>query len=172
MADSLHHTIGVFFHRSVFVTKQVNTGNTDVQALHQRFIGIEGSLSVEDVDFGTQHQFDAIHLSGHHVEVSEINGVASAGDAGRMLRDAEQLQAFLSPCLRHFLNGAERMATGQRMSVHIEFYVHIYIIEDLHHNTLSRSGTARLLQWLVARPSDSRAPSPSRRFAPLSLSSS
>ena len=172
MAYGLHHAIGIFFHCSVFVTKQMNAGYANVQALHQRLIGIEGSLSVENVDFGTQHQFDAIHLPRHHMEVSEINGVASAGDARRMLRDAEQLQAFLSPCLRHFLNGAERMTTGQRMGVHIEFYVHIYIIEDLHHNTLSRSGTARLLQWLVERPSDSRAPSPSRRFAPLSLSSS
>ena len=53
MADDLHHTIGVFFHCSVFVTKQVNAGYTDVQTFHQRFIGIEGSLPVKDVDFGT-----------------------------------------------------------------------------------------------------------------------
>ena len=40
-------------HRAVFVTKQVNTGNSDVQTPHQRLIGIEGSLPVKDVDFGT-----------------------------------------------------------------------------------------------------------------------
>ena len=97
------HAFCILLERSRTVTKRMDACNAQVELLHVRFIQVEPSFRIEDVDFRPQQQLNPIHTSGHDMQVTEINQVTSTRDAGRMLGDAQQFQSLVGRGLRHLL---------------------------------------------------------------------
>ena len=53
------------------------------------------------------------------MQVAEIDRVASPGNAGRVLRDTQNLQTAVGCLVRHLLNGAVGVSTGYGMGMYI-----------------------------------------------------
>ena len=85
----------------------MDAGNAQIEFLQVCLVQVEPSLRIKDVDFRSQQQLNPIHTSGHDVQVAEVNQVTGAGDAGRMLGDAQQFQPLVGRSLRHLLQRAE-----------------------------------------------------------------
>jgi len=86
ITDSLHHSMSVFFYRSIFITQRVDTRDTDIKHLHIVLVQIEVSFTIQNINLSPQQQLHPIHPAGNHMQVSKINRMASTGNTGRVFR--------------------------------------------------------------------------------------
>lgn len=97
----------------------MDSGYAVVEDRHHLVVHVDVSLAVEHVYLRTEHQFDAIHMAGHHMEIAEVYRGASARYSGGVLGDAEELEAFLGGCPRHFLEGRESVTGGHGVGMYV-----------------------------------------------------
>ena len=102
----IEHPLGVLSLGAILIAFFMDAGNGDVETVEVFVVEVEMPLRVEDVDFATHEDADAIHLSRNDEHVAEIDKGAGTLDAGAVLSDAQHLQSFVGCCLRHFLQAA------------------------------------------------------------------
>ena len=81
---------------------------------------VERTLRVKNVQLGTKQETQVANLSGHYVQVTEIDGVAGAWNARSMLRDAKYVEPFLLSGCHHFLQAAVGMAAHDGVRVDVK----------------------------------------------------
>lgn len=115
----IHHALSVFLDGSALPAEQMYAGYAEVEQGVDGLVEVDCPAGIKDVQFGSKQESEASHLSGHDMKVAEIDGVARARDARSMLRDAQDVEAFLLSHSRHLLKGAIGMAAhnGMRMDV-------------------------------------------------------
>ena len=100
----------------------MDAGDAQVKLPVVVLVEVERSFRVEDVEFCSKQETEAVVLSGHDVEVAEVNGMACAGDAWGMFRNAEDVEMFLLGGSHHLLHGAVGMAAHDGVGVDVKLY--------------------------------------------------
>ena len=75
--------------------------------------------AVENVHLAAVEHFHAIEDSGCVAKILEEQGIAGSGDAGGMLRDADQLQIPVCRLECQFPNGSEGVTAHNGVHVHV-----------------------------------------------------
>ena len=104
----------------------MDAGNAQVEVfLIVALVQVERAPGVEDVELGAHEQLHAVHLAGDDVHVAEIDGRAGAGNGGRVLRDAEDLDALVGGGACHLLYGAVGVTARHGVGVRVNQCFHI-----------------------------------------------
>ena len=83
--DDSQHTLCILVFITTLPTIAMDACYGDIQTVKIIIIKIQTSIRVEDVDFTTHQQPDAIHLPWHHKHVPEIYQRTGSGNTRSML---------------------------------------------------------------------------------------
>ena len=98
----------------------MNAGNSEVEPFVIGLIEVERSLCIQDVQLRSKQETKASHLSRNYMKVAKIDGVASSGNAWSMLRNPQNIKAFLLSGSHHFLQRTISMTAHNGVSVNVK----------------------------------------------------
>ena len=109
--DSPQQGRSVLFSGAIGVAELVKTCDDVIHAVERVWVGdIYIALIVDDVQFRSKQQTHVAILTGHYVQVAEIDFGTSAWDGRSVFGHAKQRQMMLLCLSNHFVEGTERMA--------------------------------------------------------------
>ena len=117
-AHAADHVLRVARRALVPVALDVDARCAVVQVLNVP-LGQGEIAALEHVDLAAVQHAHAEELPRHGAQVVEVDWVAGAGNARRVLCDAQNPQTPFRSRLRVFANGAVRVAAGQRVRVKV-----------------------------------------------------
>lgn len=122
IANGGNHAVGVFLNGAALPAQEMYAGDAKVELSVIVFVEVKRPFGVKDVQLCAKHEVQIAYPPWHDMQVAEIDGVARAGNARSVLRNAEDIEVLLLSGCHHLLQGAVGMAAHNGVGVDVKFY--------------------------------------------------
>ena len=121
--DGSHHACCILLACAPLPADTMDARYAQVQHAVVELVQVQCAVGVQYIELCPQEQAYAVHLSGHYVQIAEVDGVAGSWYVGAVLCDTQYVQSLAGCFACHFLYGTEGMSTHHRVGVYVQTYL-------------------------------------------------